>query len=482
MFPVHVLTTKELTGRVDPDKRTLLDALRRGSCYLSVSLIGPVSGFRFEAFSEGVAEPSGMGESLTRKGKVTLVAQLPSEQPVRIVLLRNGAVVQEQWGRRLEYGPAIPGVYRVEVYAAQRETLAGRLPWILSNPIRVNDPGRPIEVAAMPSCSRGRTLADFEDIERDPLHFDLEGDPVTLSGTGPIEVSSHGAGGTGGSLTLPFAFPSSPARPADHFWSLADRTSKNLEGTHGLSFYVRSDKRLRFQLEIREADPDGLRGEEIFASTFVTTPEWRCVRIRFDQLRPISDGQDGRLDLTKISGMYFVADMTVLKTGTSGSLWLDEVRAYSDLPAEPVGSVDVAVVQIEAVAPALFSANANGRDVAAGLVVLVAADGSQTSISLSRFDPAEGRHVPQPVDVSAGPQDVILSLFGTGISGGGASSSVTATIGGEIADVLFVGPQGEFVGLDQVNLRLPRNLASGSHNIALTVDGKAANIVTVTLQ
>ncbi len=36
---------------------------------------------------------------------------------------------------------------------------------------------------------------------------------------------------------------------------------------------------------------------------------------------------------------------------------------------------------------------------------------------------------------------------------------MTAKIGGVDAQVVFAGPQGEFAGLDQVNLRLPDGLA-----------------------
>ena len=45
-------------------------------------------------------------------------------------------------------------------------------------------------------------------------------------------------------------------------------------------------------------------------------------------------------------------------------------------------------------------------------------------------------------------------------------------------------PQGQFVGLDQVNLGpLPRSLTGrGEVDIVLTVDGKVANTVTVTIQ
>jgi len=46
------------------------------------------------------------------------------------------------------------------------------------------------------------------------------------------------------------------------------------------------------------------------------------------------------------------------------------------------------------------------------------------------------------------------------------------------AEVLFAGAQGEFVGLDQCNVRLSPSLAgSGEISIALTVDGKTSNTV-----
>jgi uncharacterized protein (TIGR03437 family) len=60
---------------------------------------------------------------------------------------------------------------------------------------------------------------------------------------------------------------------------------------------------------------------------------------------------------------------------------------------------------------------------------------------------------------------------------------VKATIGGEIVDVLFAGAQGEFPGLDQVNLSLPQGLhARGETDVLLTVDGVTANKVRINLK
>jgi uncharacterized protein (TIGR03437 family) len=60
---------------------------------------------------------------------------------------------------------------------------------------------------------------------------------------------------------------------------------------------------------------------------------------------------------------------------------------------------------------------------------------------------------------------------------------VFAQIGGQPAEVLYAGGQAAYAGLDQVNLRVPRSLAGkGEAPIVLTVDGVAANTVTVMFQ
>jgi uncharacterized protein (TIGR03437 family) len=60
---------------------------------------------------------------------------------------------------------------------------------------------------------------------------------------------------------------------------------------------------------------------------------------------------------------------------------------------------------------------------------------------------------------------------------------VTATIGGTPVEVLFAGAQGQLVGLDQANLRLPRTLIGrGAVNVILTVNGVASNTVLINVQ
>jgi uncharacterized protein (TIGR03437 family) len=108
-------------------------------------------------------------------------------------------------------------------------------------------------------------------------------------------------------------------------------------------------------------------------------------------------------------------------------------------------------IQVDAIAPALFTRDASGKGLAAGTTVLVG-------------------------------DTVYVTLYGTGIRNRTALSAVSATIGGVNARVDFAGAQGQFVGLDQVNLAVPREVAGrGAVDVILTVGSRAANPVQVIL-
>jgi uncharacterized protein (TIGR03437 family) len=147
------------------------------------------------------------------------------------------------------------------------------------------------------------------------------------------------------------------------------------------------------------------------------------------------------------------------------------------------GEVSSGAAQIANVAPSLFSANANGRDVAAGAALRVRADNSRENVPINQFDAGQNRFVPVPIDLGPSTDQLFLILYGTGFRFRNSLSSVTATIGGVNAEVLFAGPQGVFVGLDQANLRIPRALAGrGDLDVVFTVNGKPANTLQVNVK
>jgi len=134
-------------------------------------------------------------------------------------------------------------------------------------------------------------------------------------------------------------------------------------------------------------------------------------------------------------------------------------------------------VEVAAVAPGLFSANASGSGVAAAVAVRIR--GNQQTVE-NIFSCTTAGCTATPLDLGPAGDDVILLLFGTGLRG--AQSPVTATIGGQKADVVGAGPQSQFAALDQINVRVPRALAGkGECAIVVTADGKRSNAVTVNI-
>jgi uncharacterized protein (TIGR03437 family) len=138
---------------------------------------------------------------------------------------------------------------------------------------------------------------------------------------------------------------------------------------------------------------------------------------------------------------------------------------------------------IETVAPGLFTANASGQGVAAAVVLRIKADGTQSYEPVAQFDPARNQFVAAPIDLGPETDLVFLILYGTGSRNRSALAAVSVALGGVNAEVLYAAPQGDFVGLDQSNVRLPRSLMGrGEVDVVMTVDGKTANVVRISVK
>ncbi len=147
------------------------------------------------------------------------------------------------------------------------------------------------------------------------------------------------------------------------------------------------------------------------------------------------------------------------------------------------GSISTGMAQIAPVAPGLFSADASGSGLAAATALRIRADGSQQFEPVARFDAAQQKFVAVPIDLGSETDQVFLILFGTGIRLRSALSAVSAKLGGSDAQVTFAGAQNDFVGLDQVNARIPRSLIGrGEVDVVLTADGKPANIIKASVK
>jgi endoglucanase len=198
---------------------------------------------------------------------------------------------------------------------------------------------------------------------------------------------------------------------------------------------------------------------------------------------PLPDSLSGvQLELTDSAGAKVFAPLVYVSPGQVNYLVPAEVAS---------GKLDLALtnnrivvsrgtLEVDRVSPSLFSANSDGRGIAAAQVVRVKADGTQVYEQVAAFDAVQGRYVPAPIDFGASTDRLFLVLYGTGFRNAAASS---LQIGTAAVPLSYAGKQAQFSGLDQVNAELPRTLAAaGEVVVKFQADGRPANQVTLTFR
>jgi uncharacterized protein (TIGR03437 family) len=144
------------------------------------------------------------------------------------------------------------------------------------------------------------------------------------------------------------------------------------------------------------------------------------------------------------------------------------------------GSTATANVEVNSVAPSVFTMP--GGNVAAAVGLRATSGGVQSPVAIFQCTPVPVCTA-APIDLGPEGDVVVITLFGTGLRKNTDLTKVRAAIGGVDAPVLFSGAQGQFAGLDQVNLQIPRSLRGrGEVTIALSVDGQNANSSTINVQ
>ncbi len=153
-----------------------------------------------------------------------------------------------------------------------------------------------------------------------------------------------------------------------------------------------------------------------------------------------------------------------------------ETGAATIIISNPNGKYSLAKTQISKESASLFTLNASGTGDAAALATT---DGIN--------------YLPAPFDITVNGNSNYLILFGTGFRNAsaanpmdenGVAESVRVTIDGIEARVDYVGAQGFYAGLDQLNIVLPATLQPGTRRVevAVSLNGIEANRVTIPLK
>lgn len=143
-------------------------------------------------------------------------------------------------------------------------------------------------------------------------------------------------------------------------------------------------------------------------------------------------------------------------------------------------------VQVARVAPAIFTANSTGRGVPAASLLRAKLNGQQSFEALSQYSQIAGRFITKPIDLGPEGEQVFLILFLSGIrnssddnNDGNLNENIRVLIGGIELTPQYAGTQPDFIGLDQINVRIPRELLGrGTVNVSVTGLGFASSNVT----
>ncbi|MEP7342740.1 MAG: IPT/TIG domain-containing protein [Acidobacteriota bacterium] len=183
--------------------------------------------------------------------------------------------------------------------------------------------------------------------------------------------------------------------------------------------------------------------------------------------------------IERLSPLFFVAPSQVnyqMPPGTANGAATVTITSGD-------GKVSVGVSQIASVAPALFTANANGLGVPAATVFRLRANGTTADESLAQYDSTLMSFLPLPIDLGPEGDQVFVVLYGTGFRNNTGLPNVSVKIGGTDVEVLYAGAAPGFVGLDQCNARIPRSLIGrGQVDLVMAVNGKVANTVRISIK
>lgn len=179
----------------------------------------------------------------------------------------------------------------------------------------------------------------------------------------------------------------------------------------------------------------------------------------------------------KLALMLFVSPTQINYVTPAG---LTSGRGDIRLLDENWNEIRSGFIEIRRIAPAVFTANANGEGVPAAVITRVRPGNAQTVEPIAQFDEAQKKFVPLPIDLGPETEIVVLSLFGTGWRQVDSAADVVVRIGGVECPVEYVGKQPTIEGLDQINVRLPRSLAgAGSAVVIVAVNGVFANLAQI---
>ncbi len=305
VLSVHVRPERPLTGNADADAAMIARAIRNGHVYTAVDGLAGPPYFDFTA-TNSLGTVRG-GDVLGAGGPVAL--HVVSNAPPQFTTIvhegsRTLSTVRDAADLTV-HGPDGPGVYWAEVVDASRTP---PIVWIRSNPVYVRGDrtAAPAPPPAAPVAAQ--TLFDG----RSTAGWAIEHDPTSSAA---IEVRPNGD-----DPELAYRFEMAAGTPSGRYTSLAYPLPAGAVDFDRLAFTVRAERPMRISVQIRDTTADRWQ-----RSVYVDAVP-RDLVVAFDDVRPVGITHAEQPKRSEYRSLMFVVDTTNTKPGTSGRIWLSNVR------------------------------------------------------------------------------------------------------------------------------------------------------------
>jgi hypothetical protein len=305
---VHVRPDRPLTGEAAADAARIVDALRMGRAYTALDGLASPPAFEFTATHQaGTAQA---GDAIVADGPLTLHVRSNAPQAFMTMIWQGLQVfATEQSSDFSVEAPAIPGVYRVEIRAVDRP----RSPiWISSNPIYVRAPAETRPAPDSPPAIEDRVLFDGRSMNG----WRAETDRTSVA------ALEYAAGAPSGQMRFRFGLSSGSDAPP--FAAVTMSLERGLEPFDRLTFRARAEQPMRVSIQVRAAVTPS-EDDRWHRSVYID-PEEREQTVYFDDFTPIGDTRSPRPPLATVHSLAFVVDTANTRPGSSGRLWIGEVR------------------------------------------------------------------------------------------------------------------------------------------------------------
>ena len=299
LFDVRVSLDEPLSGFADRDALILLERLKKGRSYIVVDAYGEPGNFEFFAKRPDSGELVQMGDVVEQGSSLTFTARIAGATEVVIRLLRDGIVLKEKRSTELKYSgddfqleredSRRGEVFWVEIFRSD----VPWMPWIISNPIRVEDKASFVET------SNGGADGGAEPLLSNSWFVERS-----------TEAEASGFSRSGG-FVMNYKLGEVDTAYVAAVHDIAEAVS---EGAVRLS--VATDKPMRLSLQLRDNEGKDSR----WRSSFFVDTELREINIPLAEFSAVTDKLPEAVPVNAIDDLLVVVDRVNAMPGSSGSI------------------------------------------------------------------------------------------------------------------------------------------------------------------